>query len=104
MIRIEVNGNVTWRVAKSSEGNWVAVCDPLNLTMEGASLDELHANIAEALNLLMSELLETGELETFLKNRGWRAVPVGDQQGPMEFNVPYELLVRPLDQARALLQ
>lgn len=105
VITIQVNGRVQWEVGRTGAGNWLGVCRPLGLTMEGESLDDLFKNIEESVQLLMLDLLETGELEGFLQHRGWTALPTGPQQGPVEFQVPYDLLVRTArDSARTLLQ
>lgn len=108
VIRIEVNGQVQWEVAQSSAGRWIGVCRPLGLTMEGDSLDDLYNNISESVQLLMEDLMDSGELDAFLRHRGWQAMPApagSQQQGPVEFQVPYDLLVRSSrDSARTLLQ
>lgn len=105
VITIQVNGQVQWEVGRTGAGRWLGVCRPLGLTMEGDSLDDLFRNIEESVQLMMSDLFETGELERFLQHRGWSALPTGPQQGPVEFQVPTELLVRTArDSARSLLQ
>lgn len=106
VVRIQVNGQILWEVAKTSSDHWLAVCRPLNLTMEGTSLDELHASINDAVQLLLSDLMESGELDAFLKSRNWQRVDTpGTQQGEVEFDVPVEVLIRSNHgSARALLQ
>jgi hypothetical protein len=106
VIRIDVNGQITWEVAKSSAGHWIGVCRPLGLTMEGATLDELYASINDSFQLLLTDLMASGELDAFLRNHGWRlASQAVRQQGEVEFDVPFELLVRAgRDSARTLLQ
>lgn len=49
---------LTWEVWESEEGPFVAVCDDLNATMEGDTLDELGENIRDATDLIMSACLE----------------------------------------------
>jgi hypothetical protein len=106
VIRVQVNGQIQWEVVKTAAGRWVGVCRPLALTMEGATLDELYANINDSVQLLMTDLMESGELDAFLKSRGWRLASQAErQQGDVEFDVPFELLVRAgRDSARTLLQ
>ncbi len=74
--------------------------------MEGDTLDELYANINDSVQLLMRDLMEAGELDSFLQSRGWKCESSGTQQqaGQVEFDVPIELLMRTRDQARTLLQ
>lgn len=105
IVRVEVNGQVQWEVARTASGVWLGVCRPLGLTMQGESLDELLASINDSVQLLLRDLLESGELDAFLKHRGWRLVPGVQQEGQVEFDVPIALLVRAdRDSARALLQ
>lgn len=104
VIQIEVKGQVQWNVVQSTAGNWIGVCDPLKMTMEGETLDELQQNIRQSLQLLMEDLMNTGELEAFLREHGWRAIPGPQQHGSVEFQVPYQLVRRPRDSARNVLQ
>lgn len=106
IVRVDVNGQIQWEVAKTASGRWLGVCRALGLTMEGLTLDDLFANINDSVQLLMSELLESGELDDFLSHRGWRlASQAIKHQGDVEFDVPLELLVRAgRDSARTLLQ
>lgn len=105
---IRVNAKVQWLVSRSSEGNFVAMCEPLGIAMEGSSLDDLYANISEAIQLVMNDLLRSGELDEFLREKGWTAVPIprgarGD--GPIPFEVPIELVMQAArDSARAIRQ
>ena len=58
-VQIEMQGRFVWMVRQPpSEGRrFVAVCEPLNLSMEGDSLDELFSLINEAVALLMIDLI-----------------------------------------------
>jgi predicted RNase H-like HicB family nuclease len=71
IVRFELNSRLEWRVFRSRNENWVAVCDPLSLTLEGETWQDLTANIGEGLQLLFQDLLETGELADFLKRHEW---------------------------------
>jgi len=104
--RIKVEGQISWEVAKSRAGRFIAVCKPLALTMEGDTLDELYARINDGIQLLMIDLMESGELDSFLRKRGWKHSPVRMRKfGKVEFDVPIELLFRSgRDKARTLLQ
>lgn len=104
VIRIEVDGQVQWRVTKTDTDRWLAVCDPFGLCMEANSLDDLHANINETIQLLFEDLFEDGELEEFLTARGWTAKPiVPETDRDVAFEVPFELLVQSeSDTARAI--
>lgn len=106
IVKIEVSSQVQWQVGRAASGRFIAVCDPLGLTMEGAGLDDLAANITDAVQLLMVDLLSSGDLESFLRNRGWHATGLPKQDADeVEFDVPIPLLVRQgRDSARAFLQ
>jgi hypothetical protein len=107
VIKIEVASQVQWQVGRAPSGRFIAVCDPLGLTMEGSGLDDLAANINDATQLLMVDLLSSGELDSFLRSRGWHAtnLPAEPETEDVEFDVPIPLLVRQgRDSARAFLQ
>lgn len=92
---IRLDAKIQWNISQSREGRWIGRCDPLNLSMEGTSLDELRLNIDDAVQLLLMDLLESGDLDTFLERRGWRrhGGPGRPGEAPV-FDVPIELLVQ----------
>lgn len=108
VIRIEVTTHVQWQVERGPSRHYVATCPALGLVMEDPTFEGLEASIEESVQLLMRDLLESNELESFLRQRGWRAMPqppVHDGPNDVQFDVPYELLVRASrDSARSLLQ
>lgn len=71
-------------------GNWVAVCDPLKLTVQAATWAELMEDIGLTLNALLQDLFESDELERFLHDQGWklfRAIP--SRPDEVRFDVPF---------------
>jgi hypothetical protein len=91
---VTVQAKVEWRARRSStSARWIGECEPLNLSMEADSLDELHSLIPEAIHLLMVDLFEDNELDRYLRERGWHAVgmPAGPD-GDVEFDVPWYLV------------
>jgi len=77
--------------------------------MQGSSLDDLYVNISEAVQLVMNDLLRSGELDQFLRDHGWTAMPLvqGQPVGvtPVTFDVPIELVIQAQrDSARAIRQ
>lgn len=106
IVRIQVQGQIAWQVAKSAAGNWIAVCKPFGLVMEGTTLDDLYSNINHGVQLMMRDLMEAGELEAFLKSHGLKLQSQETKpQGEVEFDVPIELMFKsPGDSARSLLQ
>lgn len=73
-IIVKIEGNIPWRCAQVEGGNWVAVCDPLKLTIQGATWADLMEDIGETLNAVFKDLLRTHELVDFLAARGWKPV------------------------------
>jgi hypothetical protein len=93
-INIEVKHRLQWLATQTPSGNWIGICEPMNLSMEAKSLDELWNIIPETINLLFQDLLGDNELDSFLKERGWRAasIPAKPALKDVEFNVPWELI------------
>jgi hypothetical protein len=94
-IPITVTSRVPWRAHYSpSSHRWIGICDPMNLTMEADSLDELHSVINEAIQLMFRDLLEDKELDAYLTGMGWTAGPLPLNQPPevIEFDLPWELI------------
>jgi len=72
---VKIKGEVVWKCFRAKSGrHWIAVCDPLALTIQSETWANLSEDIAQALNALFSDLLKSRELEQFLSDRGWRAV------------------------------
>ena len=103
---ITVESTIQWRFAQDpASGRWIAICDPLRLTIEADSSSELRENIEDALQLFMRSLLRSGDFERFLQEHGWRKHMVGlltdPTTGDVRFDVPIELIAqRANDSAR----
>ena len=95
---VHVNGKVQWLFTQDAEtGYWVAVCEPLGLTVEGHTHGEMRQHIEEALNLVFMNMMKTGEIDRFLRERGWRAqnLPTAEQMHErVTFDVPIELIAQ----------
>lgn len=106
VVKIQVNGQLQWQVHQTPSGHWLGQCPALGLSMEEPTVDGLIASINDAVQLVMSDLLEAGELDEFLRARGWSSANIGvHQDGGVEFDVPIELLVQAgHGQARRVLQ
>jgi predicted RNase H-like HicB family nuclease len=92
---VVIQGSLPWAVQETREKNWVAVCQPLGLSVEGADREELMASIDESIQMIFTDLLESGELEDFLRSHGWKLqVPVRELRAMKNphFEVPMELL------------
>ena len=75
IVKIEGKATVEWKCSRARGGNWIAVCDPFGLTIQSGTWAALMEDIAQTLNAMFRDLLRSGELERFLRDRGWR--PVG---------------------------
>jgi predicted RNase H-like HicB family nuclease len=64
--------SVTLKVdrADEDESGFVAFCPDLGLSSEGETVDEALTNITEAVEEFLATLTETGDLQTFLRERG----------------------------------
>lgn len=106
MAIVHVEGNVQWKVLRAKGGDWVGVCDPLRLTLQSETYADLMEDIGLALNAMLRDLLETNDLERFLRDHGWTlagAIPANRED--VRFDVPFFLLpVNASGPARSLHQ
>ena len=91
-VRINVEAQLEWEATQTSAGTWMAKCDPMGLTLEGATLDELHGLIDEAINALFSQLIADGELEQFLIARGWSHADSSRAGDDLTVSMPWRLI------------
>ena len=56
-----------WSAWRTPEGPWVAHCPPLGLAIECDSVEELQQDAEEATDLLLADLIETGDWMEFFK-------------------------------------
>ena len=96
VVIVRVQGLVQWQHWQSGRsGRWIAVCEPLNLVLQGESKEELYSLIPEAVDLLMRDLVRENEIDAFLRERGWSAsVPAEVSPQEITFQVPWELVTR----------
>jgi hypothetical protein len=89
-IVVKIEGKSEWRCLRAKGGNWVAVCEPLQLTIQSETWATLMEDIGFTLNDLFLDLLKSNELERFLSDRGWR--PVGEipaKSANVWFDLPF---------------
>lgn len=105
VVTVNVGAAIQWFAHYSpSSGQWIGICDALGLTLEAGSLDELHSVIEEGIQLMMRDLLEDNELESFLRDMGWSmgAIPGNRPAQSVEFDIPWQLVAeRARDFARS---
>jgi predicted RNase H-like HicB family nuclease len=91
MTIVKIEANVEWKFFRATGGNWVAVCDPLGLTVQSDTHANLMEDIALTLNAVLKDLLEERQLEQFLRDRGWRPVQGSLPTAPDDvyFDVPF---------------
>lgn len=69
---IRIDSEIEWKYAYfEAEKKWFAFCDILKISIQSNSLEDLKKDMLECADNLFSELSKTGELEGFLKSRGW---------------------------------
>jgi predicted RNase H-like HicB family nuclease len=93
---IKIDTSLQWLVTKTPSGSFVAICHPLGLASEGTDQVDLWMNIQESIQLVLNDLLKNGELDAFLREKGWKAMPVltRNSRGPYPFEVPIELVMQ----------
>ncbi len=95
IIRIESQGGLPVSVIRGRGGNWIAMCEPLALTVQSETWAFLMEDLAQALNLLFTDLLEGGELDKFMKDRGFRVLnALPPEPDDTWFDVPFSPTMR----------
>lgn len=93
---VQVQGQVRWEFHQDpASRRWIAICQPLNLTIEADSHTELRENIEDSLRLFLKSVFADGELEKFMRDHGWTAqVPPHVAANDIRFDVPIELIAK----------
>lgn len=92
MTIVKVEAAVNWKYFRGAGGNWIAICDPLALTVQSETWAFLMEDIAETLNAMFKDLLASNELNRFLRDRGWQ--PIGmlpSNHDDIWFDVPINI-------------
>jgi hypothetical protein len=90
---VRIEGNVAWQWRVGSGGNYVAMCDPLKITLQASSWIELMEDISSSLDTLLKDLLESNELDAFMREHGWNLLaPIPARPKGMRFDVPFSIL------------
>ena len=90
---VRIEGNVPWQWRVASGGNYVAVCDPLKITLQAPSWSELMEDISSALDALLKDLVESNEFDQFMQEHGWKSVAtIQGHSRDMRFEVPFSIL------------
>ena len=76
---VRIEANVQWQIFRDpASEEWIGVCQALNLNAIGETFEDFFDCANEATQLLLTELLEKGELQAFLRRQGWTpsAMPI----------------------------
>jgi hypothetical protein len=94
---VQVQAKIQWEFYQDpASKRWIAVCEPLGLTIEADSHTELRENIEDSLRLFMRSIFADGQFERFMRERGWVAQNIPQNVAPQDigFDVPIELIAR----------
>lgn len=92
-VLVRIEGNVPWMWRKGSGGNYVAVCEPLKITLQARSYSELMEDISNSLDALLKELMESHDFDRFMRDQGWNLVaPIPARPKGMRFDVPFSIM------------
>ena len=70
-VRLRAKDTVECIAHSMESGKWLGECEPLGICIESDDLNDLYGQFREAIALLIRDLMEDGELDAFLKARGW---------------------------------
>ncbi len=104
---VSIQTRLAWRVFRGPSWAWVAECPALKLVVQGETWGDMQASADEAVSLLLEDLLESNELDTFLRKHGWGTVlplPAPNEAGVVRFDVPMIFKDADLNSTRAVAQ
>jgi hypothetical protein len=93
---VRINGQVPWRCFPAQSGDWIGICDPLKLTLQAESWNELVDEMAISLNAFLRELFTTHEFDRFMRENGWTVIgpiPTQEQAENIRFDLPFVPIV-----------
>jgi len=89
-IIVRVDGKVPCNILHTKGGNWVAICEPLKLTLQAETWANLMEDIAFTLDAILKDLLSSNELNKFLKDKGWKLIGrIPRHSTDMRFDLPF---------------
>ena len=87
---IRVDGQISWNCLRARGGSFVAICDPLRLTIQSDTWSELMEDISLTLDAMMKDLLTSNELDKFLTEHGWTLLgPIPTHPENARFDMPF---------------
>ena len=93
---VRIDGRVEWHSKFDTEGSqWLAVCPSLNLNAWGDTYEEMVECAHTVTRLLWDDLVEAGDFDEFLHERGWTAkegyTSHGVKASKARVDVPYTM-------------
>jgi predicted RNase H-like HicB family nuclease len=87
---VRIQANLQWRCFTGQGGHWIGVCEPLKLTVQGDTWAELMEDIGNTLDAMLKDLLQSNELEKFLRDHNWSLIgPIPVRPKAVRFDVPF---------------
>jgi hypothetical protein len=89
---VRVESNVEWKWRVGAGGNYVAVCDPLKLTLQAKTWSDLVEDMNDTLGALDSDLVACNEFDSFMQEHGWTlAETLPMQTKNVRYEVPFSI-------------
>ena len=95
---VQIEGKVEWKCFRAKGGNWVAICEPLKLTIQSEIWTTLMEDIGQTLNAILRDLMQSqGEFEQFFRDKGWRSIGPIPSSKPADiwFDIPCQIRLAP---------
>jgi len=93
-LKIQIHANLEWQLERTRRGRFLAICEPLGLTLEADTQDEALSLINEGLHYFFLDHLADGTLARFLTMKGWQSSSLPEAYEPgdaVTFDVPFSL-------------
>ena len=93
--RIKIETEIIWRVSKDREtGAFVATCPALGISTFSDRAEELRDEVADAMNCLLNDLVQSGELDAFFLEKGWSiSTPIPHRpDANLRFDIPFKMV------------
>jgi len=90
-IQVRIEARIAWKYCQDPKSSlWVGVCEPLALTVQAETHEELMGLMRGSVDDLFQDLLNDGELPQFMRERGWSAqsIPTKPPEDFVSFDLP----------------
>ena len=102
---VRIEGMVECKTHRARGGNWIAICDPLKITLQADSWANLMEDIALTLDAILKDLLGNNELPKFMKDHGWKLLgSIPKRRENMRFDLPFYPIKKVHDSQTSLSQ